>query len=141
MINYDEMSDLAVNKKLAACIGLLVADEDMSAYAYFYREKYPSTVWVAKQEFGEQVDAWEQVNYCLTPADMWPIAFANNISVINIKNTTQWFACSDVEFENICMSPDGNDSGISSMTAKYHFYCTNPLRAAAIVFLMMKDEE
>jgi hypothetical protein len=73
------------------------------------------------------------------PADMWPIAFENNISVINIKNTTQWFACGDVEFENICMSPDGSDNGISHMTSKYESYCANPLRAAAIVFLKMQE--
>jgi hypothetical protein len=70
-------------------------------------------------------------------ADMGPIIFSKNISIINIKNTTQWFACADVEFENICMSPDGNDSGISSMSTNHASYCTKPLRAAAIVFLMM----
>lgn len=76
-------------------------------------------------------------DYCNSPAAMWPIIFSKNISVINIKNTTQWFACTDVEFENICMSPDGSDSGISSMSANHNHYCTKPLRAAAIVFLEM----
>ena len=71
------------------------------------------------------------------PGDMWPIILDSGISVINLKNTTQWAACSDVEFEKIGMSPDGNDSGISAFFAKHEYYHVNPLRAAAIVFLMI----
>ena len=73
------------------------------------------------------------------PADMWPIMLEHGVSVINLKNTTQWIACVDAEFNNICMSPDGNDNGISAFYAKHECYHTNPLRAAAIVYLKMME--
>lgn len=120
-MNYESMSDFEIACEVTRYHGDLFTIYDMHESPYVWNE-------YQNKEFS--------IN---NPADMWPITFASNISVINIKNTTQWFACSDVEFESICMSPDGNDSGISSMYAKNEYYCTNPLRAAAIVFLKMQE--
>ena len=121
MNKYDEMSDLEVNKKLAAYIGLLVANEDMGAYSHDYRERYPSTIWVAKQEFGNQVEAWEQVNYCLTANDMWPIIVDNNISITHYP------------------SGDAMTFIQGGGFMKFKHESKNALRSAAITFLMMKD--
>lgn len=115
-MNYEEMIDLEVNKRLAAYIGLLVADEDMSAYSYCYREKYPSTIWVAKQEYGIQVDSWEQVNYCLTPADMWPII--------------------ELIWDELTYVSPGDD--IIEWDLYINKYECGKLRAAAIVFLKIQ---
>lgn len=128
MSKYDEKTDL----ELSAMVAKLIYDECII---------YGDNVFVRTEYDGDSVISIGGIFSINNPADMWPIMFAKNISVINIKNTTQWFACTDVEFENICMSPDGSDSGISSMYAKHEHYCTNPLRAAAILFLMMKDAE
>lgn len=70
-------------------------------------------------------------------ADMGPLCFSYGISVINLKGTTQWFACTDVEFDNICLRPDGEDNGVSCFNAEHVYYQVKPTRAAAIVFLMM----
>jgi hypothetical protein len=127
-MNYESMSDFEINLEVARWIGVVINDNQDAAL-----KSKPSSV------LCNDIISSLEYNFCNNHADMWPIIFASNISIINIKNTTQWFACSDVEFENICMSPDGNDSGISSMYAKNECYCTNPLRAAAIVFLMMQE--
>lgn len=129
MIDYESKSDLEINKAVANAKGfsLIMELSPSSSSVYCGYDGLESTQ--------------DERDYCNNWADMGPIIVSNNISVINIKHTTQWFACTDVEFENICMSPDGNDSGISSMCAKNEYYCTKPLRAAAIVFLKMMDAQ
>jgi hypothetical protein len=48
-----ELSDLEINKLVAEQRCLLVSDESDSGYSYGYRDKYPSTIWVAKHEYGK----------------------------------------------------------------------------------------
>ncbi len=62
-----------------------------------------------------------KVDYCNNPADMWPIIVENKISLIN-HDDEDWFAFQWVSNDAEC----------------WH---KNPLRAAAIVFLMIKDAE
>jgi|TARA_R110000823_G_scaffold282524_1_gene400719 hypothetical protein len=76
--------------------------------------------------------------YCSSWAAIGPIIEDNKISLINIKNSTAWLACVNLEFENICLSPDGNDNGITSVYMEYEIHSTNPLRAACEVYLMLK---
>lgn len=61
-------------------------------------------------------------NYCNNPADAWPIITGSMISICPVGNDGQlWEA-----------------SGMGGMKADYD---KNPLRAAMIVFMMMKESE
>ncbi|AUR98454.1 NinX [Vibrio phage 1.251.O._10N.261.55.E5] len=79
--NYDEWNDLQVVTEVAKRQGLLVMPEDGSGYSHDYRDKYPSTVWVAKHEFGNQIEPWEQFNCVKCPNDAWSIIVENNITI------------------------------------------------------------
>ncbi|AUR88779.1 NinX [Vibrio phage 1.118.B._10N.261.49.F6] len=79
--NYDEWSDLQVVTEVAKRRGLLVMPEDGSGYSHDYRAKYPSTIWAAKHEFGNQIEPWEQFNCIKCPNDAWPIIVENNITI------------------------------------------------------------
>lgn len=120
MSKYEKMSDFEINKLTAICSGL---DYLVSACGRFLS--------VESKIFDP----------CNNPNDAWPIIGGCGISTISLEGTMAWFACSDVKFETVCMSPDGSDNGVSCMDAKNESYHTNPLRAAMIVFLMMKDGE
>lgn len=131
MIDYESMSDLQINKLVAEKIGLIFRDDDLD-----YRSEYPSTLWCASHEFGNQIEPWEQKNFILTPDDAWPIMVKNKISLISLKN--EWLVCSDACFQTVCLSPDGSDNGVSVFSASIHVFDAEPLRAAMIVFLKMK---
>lgn len=60
------------------------------------------------------------VDYCNNPADMMPVVFENRISLTFETYTNEWWA----------MTNDFSGP---------RFKHTNPLRAAAIVYLMLED--
>lgn len=60
-------------------------------------------------------------DYCNNPSDAWPIIVDNKISLTCHQSRGEWSAVFNTE--NIC------------------FHANNPLRAAMIVFLMMKGGE
>ena len=65
---------------------------------------------------------WRMFDPCNSPADAWPIITSSMISIRPIGNDGQlWEA-----------------SGMDGMKADYD---KNPLRAAMVVFLMMKESE
>ena len=134
-MDYEEMSDLEINKLVAKEVSLLVKDESDRGYDYNYREKYPSTIWTAKHEFGNQTEAWEQMNFCLTPDDAWHIILENNIS-ISISDGYN----DNGEKEKDCAAYTGPQWKYYEH-GKYRIFDTNPLRAAMIVFLMIKEKE
>ena len=125
----ENMSDLLINEKVALEQGLLVATDDHQVYARGYREKYPSTIWVAKHIKGDQSEPWEQVNYCAEPSDMMPLVFERGISLSPIQPYTEehdpslWCASCDVDNGNV------------------ECWHANPLRAAAIVYLLMESKK
>ena len=130
-MNYESMSDFEINKAVFPLTRNYGKCEDVMA------QKNPDR---GALMWGDGAN-WFKFDACNNHNDMWPIIVDNGISTINLKGTTQWFACSQVEFETICMSPDGSDNGISAFYTKYEYHNTNPLRAAAIVFLMMQEEK
>ena len=78
-------------------------------------------------------DYWEDKNsvahsidYCNNPSDAWPIILENEISVI--FDTGSIMASRSVAFDGPFCSTEGN------------VFDLNPLRAAMIVFLMMKEQ-
>ena len=74
----------------------------------------------------------EVSNYCNNPADAWPIIVASNISLHAPRYKEGWMS----EFT-------GGDSDVNDgFHADYlEAHDKNPLRAAMIVYLMMKDAE
>ncbi|CVF68801.1 phage protein NinX family protein [Serratia marcescens] len=74
--------------------------------------------------YKESDDIWP--DYCNNPADAWPIIVENFIAILPPKDkrdiNAAWVAYDDENSESGKMDP-------------------NPLRAAMIVFLMMKDAE
>lgn len=69
------------------------------------------------------------VDYCNNISDTWPIIIENGISLIKLKKVEDYFAAEDIV--------QGNGLAIG---ATYHTSNKNPLRAAMIVFLLMKGE-
>ncbi|MGW0940909.1 phage protein NinX family protein, partial [Streptomyces sp. NPDC002666] len=67
-------------------------------------------------------------DYCNNPADAWPIITENNISLI-FDNPSSVMATSN------CVGWHSDEE------PPIHSSSNNPLRAAMIVFLMMKDAE
>ena len=118
----EKLSDLMLNEHLAMELGLLVAASGHNVYRNDYRKKYPSTIWVAKHIRGEQIEPWEQVNYCTEPSDMWPLILDKEIS-INFRARKSLLPVAKM------INSDSDD-----VTHK------NPLRAAAIVYLLMQGE-
>ena len=141
-MNYEKASDFEINRTVAIALGMIVQDEfsEHLGFTERYHEQYPNTVWAAKCDaIGNQSEAWEQFCPCNSWSDIGQLIEECGISLININCTGNWFACSNVEFETICMSPDGSDNGVSCFNAKNESYCTNPKRAAAICYLKMKE--
>lgn len=68
-------------------------------------------------------------NICNNPSDAWPIIFQNDIMLNPSCADSLWKA-----EQGLRVKP----SGFYSVATAYD---TNPLRAAMIVYLMMKDEE
>ncbi|AUR86670.1 NinX [Vibrio phage 1.088.O._10N.261.46.A1] len=131
--NYNEWSDLQVVTEVAKRRGLLVMPEDGSGYSHDYRAKYPSTIWVAKHEFGNQIEPWEQFNCVKCPNDVWPIIVENGISIV----------CDDEGYyaiPPISHFAAGGSSGRFDFDSEYAIFGHESLRAAMICFLKLKDE-
>lgn len=126
--DYSVLSDFEINKLVAEKEGWLVkreVEDSLIGFNYVYHENYPNTVWCApKDESGKQGDSWRQINCCHSWADMGPIIERERI---------------DLCFSEIVNSAHTGDVGLEG---EYEFSCfhKNPLRAAAIVYLMMGDE-
>ena len=69
-------------------------------------------------------------DYCNNPSDAWPIILVNGISVCSPEH---------------CITPNewaaGRYESFDLYAKRLHHGSKNPLRAAMIVYLMMKDEE
>lgn len=111
MTDFSKMSDYEIN-----CLVLLAKGRQVIR---------DSSVDLSRSQVGVRYDhermeicAWEDP--CNNPADAWPIITANRIVIVPLRHCSEWIA---------------RCHGLSS---KKH---ANPLRAAMISFLMMKDSE
>lgn len=146
-MNYDNMTDKEVNKKIAVIMISKKYGGDLVS-CDFTEDDGPDPgfdLWIDDGGLAMTPNCpyntlFALPDYCNNPSDAWSIIAKHQISVINISGTTQWFACCNVTFENICMLADGSDNGISSMDAKHSAYNTNPLKAAMCCFLMMQEK-
>lgn len=69
-----------------------------------------------------------RMNFCNNPNDAWPIIFDNKISI-------------EFDADGLADSPAQWANARSLMTDDVCMYQVNPLRAAMIVFLMMKEDK
>lgn len=111
MTDYSKVSDYEINWRVAEESGLSV---DHNATVTL-----PQT-YCGHDENGCKYD-WGMRDYCNNPADAWPIIVKHGIGIIPFKN---------------CLSESWDSGkGLINGTVKDK----NPLRAAMIVFLMMKE--
>lgn len=112
-MHYEEKSDFEINIEVAKANGLTVRSESM---------RDDGRILVVIKGIGLNETYHRIPDYCNSPADMWPIIVDNGISLLQQDNEEGW-----------CAFRWDNDNA--------EFWHKNPLRAAAIVFLMMKDAE
>lgn len=128
-MNYEKASDFELSAAILESVGMsdayLEPSSDSEATCRYYRDEMLLTT-----RF--DINNW---------ADIGPLIDDHSISLININESGNLFACSNVEFDTICMSPDGNDNGVSCFNAKNESYCKNQKRAAAICYLKMMERE
>ena len=74
----------------------------------------------------EDDSGWVDFDPCNNPSDAWPIITSSDINLSKHKADEYWFAFTRAE-----------DLGVSEFKCKD----SNPLRAAMICFLKMKDAE
>jgi hypothetical protein len=121
-MNYENMSDFEINKAVAEKLGLHWHCKPLShmnkSISWFYSDNY------AQCDTARFV-AIDLPDYCNSWADMGPIITASKIDL-------RWNQTN----EDLCQA--GTLSGRNYTPYSRH---TNPLRAAAIVYLMMGDAE
>ena len=113
MKDYASMSDFEINKS--------VADIAMNG-TWHVKPSHPDNDTGGWLYGSNGIQTHELPDYCNSPADAWPIITSSMISIRPVGSDGQlWEA-----------------SGMAGMKADYD---KNPLRAAMVVFLMMKEGE
>lgn len=110
-MSYEEMSDFEINKLVASHESLIINNLQITS-------KNPTAVMV-----NDIVQSF-MFDPCNDPSDGWPIIDANRISVVTIGG----------EWESHWFSDAIKDEAFNTANL-------NPLRAAMICFLKMKDAE
>lgn len=121
MTDYRKMSDFEINKAVAIALGAKQVDcyENGDRCAIYY-ELGGEAITVRRG----QALLNEQFNPCNDPSDAWPIIVENKINI-------EWHEWKGGEFKPYALNNETMKSG----------YDDKPLRAAMIVFLMMKGTE
>lgn len=115
-MNYAEMSDFEINRAVFMATG--IDYEDISDVPIGGGSAIA---------FGDGCK-WREYDFCNNPSDMWPLIIDNEISILAGKEGSS-LAFHGVK-EDAYYKPCGYD---------FSFSCKNALRAAAIVYLMMKE--
>lgn len=114
MTDYSKMSDFEINKAVALSLGGFEGDDILEP---------PGVIFKRHGKF-----QYSFFDPCNNPSDAWPIIASSRISIEfdgdgSTEPQSVW--CNVTNFQRTC--------GIK--------YQKNPLRAAMIVYLMMKDSE
>lgn len=120
MTDYSKMSDFEINKAVAEYKldgDWLLEPTDDRRFTFF-------NLGVASKRTAELP------NYCNNPSDAWPIIVEEKISIMFDSTLPEY----EGEYHEWC-------SAISSCQKYGIQYQSNPLRAAMIVYLMMKESE
>lgn len=116
MKNYSELSDFEINKLIAIQLGMKPFCET-TGWQGLTSEPYVDVIVRGAGRLGA-------FNPCNNPSDAWPIIVENNIAVVPYRHTT----------------PQAWPTKFGAIS-KFGTEDKNPLRAAMIVYLMMKDSE
>lgn len=120
-MNYEDMSDFQINKWVVRLSGFGVMFTDSDSGKVF---------------LGPHADA--EFDPCNNPSDAWPIIVENNISVCKYFYADElvWGDSWEANYDkNVDVRPDNTEG------SKLFHRGANPLRAAMVVFLKMKDSE
>lgn len=117
-MNYSGLSDFEINKLVAEALGESVTDNQSASL------KVKSSSVLISSICGGSCER----NYCNNPSDAWPVIIENKISLTYEMN--EWAASTGFNVDS---------NGITH----YRLWemNKNPLRAAMIAFLMIKDVE
>ena len=130
MKDYSKMSDFEINKWIAIELA-------PDGYIGINESTRSDSEVVITTENGEGCTKNSYVDYCNNPSDAWPIIVENSISIVSygVEFSAEygWSAF----YGGVCVTYDNEIESI------FEIKCSdkNPLRAAMIVYLMMKDEE
>lgn len=113
MTDYSKMSDFEINKAVAIQLGMKPFCET-TGWQGLTSEPYVDAIVRGAGRMGA-------FNPCNNPSDAWPIIVDSRIGIRKQKSNGLWVATQE----------GGN----------YPKYDDNPLRAAMIVYLMMKESE
>lgn len=119
MTDYSKLSDFEINRLVARAIDGLHGD-DRTACDCYLEAGFGSAVKIPDGDIG-----WFIIDYCNNPADAWPIIVTSKIWL------REMYGMWDCKGFSTPPHPAGQ---VSSSDA-------NPLRAAMIVFLMMKERK
>ncbi|CNF19204.1 DUF2591 family protein [Yersinia enterocolitica] len=125
MKDYSAMSDFEINKAVAIHLGMKPFDEE-TGWQGLTKEPYVDVVVRGAGRLGG-------FNSCNKAADAWPIIVENKISLNWSETEKLWCAHVGGVMTEGCWCWDDDPS--------HHHDDSNPLRAAMIVFLMMKYRE
>lgn len=129
-MNYEEMSDFEVNKLVAGIFlpcDYLFDEENKRVELANYQD-------VMIGYMHDQVlTPYQEFNPCNNPSDALPVIVDNYISLTTIGDGN-WHA-------DTVESIDCTDSNCFTCVSSNHFHDNNPLRAAMICFLKMKDAD
>lgn len=117
MTDYSKISDFEINKLVAVSQGFAPENCDIA-------KRGSSLVGVDWDE--DTGSAIKVFDYCNNPSDAWPIILNNRISMV-------WDCAEDSSAEWWNAVAQFDECSIQ--------YQSNPLRAAMIVYLMMKESE
>ena len=111
MSKYEEISDFEINTAVVKALRLPFKAEFCNVFL--------------DHGFDEGAFVYTRVDYCNNPSDAWPIIVDNKIGVS--PHGEKW------------MANNFNPSSVGSYQVQTMSYDKNPLRAAMIVFLMMRE--
>lgn len=122
-MNYEDMSDFDINRKVAAALGVEMGMVQSS------NNKFGTVNLLNGRIF----------NPCNNPSDAWPIIVESEITVITGADCDGDYQAAflDGYFEQLAI--ESNDEIHASF--KFSAFSKSPLRAAMICFLKMKDAE
>lgn len=129
MSKYDAMSDFDINLRVACAIDEVpVGDDGKPEFAvdcFLSVNNSRAVKWTP----GIDGDEATYFNPCNDPSDAYPIIFSNSIATFEtLVGEPIWVATTNLDKSWLGYGSDGFD-----------YYHKNPLRAAMVVFLMMRE--
>lgn len=122
MSKYDEMSDFEINTAVAEHLPVIIHENQSASLKV-------SSSGVLCNDIVNQYE----LNFCNNPNDAWPIIVESKITTIDLID--EHLAVANLEF----LDSEHCDGVIGDWTHEHRD--KKPLRAAMIVFLMMKEGE